>query len=65
MYVKCLIYGEISKVQALKIADTLEFNMKNANTVRSKKRKFLQHREIKLENGKQYSNIKLIYNFKR
>jgi len=55
MYVKCLIYGEISKEQGLIITQHLEYDIKAANEVSLMTRtKLLPHREIKLENSKQH-----------
>ncbi|XP_077263218.1 insulin-degrading enzyme-like [Temnothorax americanus] len=50
LHVKCLIYGEISKVQALEIGDTLEFKVKKAKDQTITQTRLLQHREAKLEN---------------
>ncbi|XP_071570318.1 insulin-degrading enzyme-like isoform X2 [Temnothorax nylanderi] len=51
LHVKCLIYGEISKEQALEIGDTLEFKVKKANKVPTiMQTRLIQHREVKLEN---------------
>jgi len=49
LYVKILIYGEISRAQAWKIAEFVEKDVRTVSIIR---RKVLPHREIKLENSK-------------
>ncbi|XP_024872366.1 uncharacterized protein LOC112454944 [Temnothorax curvispinosus] len=50
LHVKCLICGEISKVQALEIGDTLEYKVKKAKDPTIMRTRLPQHREAKLEN---------------
>jgi len=51
LYVKILIYGEISREQARKIAEFVENDVQTVSS-RPMIKEVLPHREIKLENSK-------------
>lgn len=70
MYIKCLMYGDITKEEALTVTKHLEFAVRDASNVLASLVKIKQinlplNREIRLEDSKQHTNIKITYYFKR